>query len=296
MPTQQGDKHHYIPKFYLKQWVNRADPKRKLCEFSRPYKTVVPRRTDPDGTGYERGLYSFANLPAPAADMVEKKLLLRSDDFASRALQRMLVDDLNFDQDTKSAWSRFLMSLFHRNPERIAYLRNQINEDYPRYIASIREKYEVIRDPQNPRTYDEFEASVGIADKERMNLRLLMMIMNSESVGFELNNMVWGVIQFPHLRHSLLTSDRPLVMTNGIKHDNSFIILPIAPDRIFFAARSRNVANRIAELCKNESTAIKLNDRIVSQAHRYVYGRDDKQMRFVVNRFGQKLLSTPMFE
>jgi hypothetical protein len=60
---KEGDKHHYIPKFYLKQWVNPADPNRELCEFSRPYKIVKPRRTDPDGTGYQRGLYTF---PKPA--------------------------------------------------------------------------------------------------------------------------------------------------------------------------------------------------------------------------------------
>jgi hypothetical protein len=46
-----GDKHHYIPKFYLKQW---AVLDGKLCEFRKPYKTVVDRMTDPDGTGYVR--------------------------------------------------------------------------------------------------------------------------------------------------------------------------------------------------------------------------------------------------
>ncbi|WP_354002189.1 DUF4238 domain-containing protein [uncultured Reyranella sp.] len=34
-------KHHYIPVFYLKSWIGTDG---KLCEFSRPHKTVVDRR------------------------------------------------------------------------------------------------------------------------------------------------------------------------------------------------------------------------------------------------------------
>jgi hypothetical protein len=122
------------------------------------------------------------------------------------------------------------------------------------------------------------------------------MILDSKDVGTELNRMFWGVIQFHRLRHPLLTSDRPLIMTNGIKHSHGHIILPISPDRIFFAARSQKVGSEIDRLCKIETTSVGFNDRIVSQARRYVYGTDDRQLRFVSNRFGRQLLSTPMFE
>jgi hypothetical protein len=54
-----AQKHHYIPKFYLKQW---AGPDGRICEFSRPHKEVKPRMVFPDGTGYERGLYTFPEL------------------------------------------------------------------------------------------------------------------------------------------------------------------------------------------------------------------------------------------
>ena len=52
----EGDKHHFIPKFYLKRW---AGSDRRLCEFTKPYNPVVARMTYPDGTGYVRGLYKF---------------------------------------------------------------------------------------------------------------------------------------------------------------------------------------------------------------------------------------------
>lgn len=53
-------KHHYIPVFYSKRWTGQDG---RLCEYSRPYKVVKPRRTFPDGTGYARGLYTLPDAP-----------------------------------------------------------------------------------------------------------------------------------------------------------------------------------------------------------------------------------------
>jgi Protein of unknown function (DUF4238) len=60
--SRSDQKHHYTPVFYLKRWANTDG---RLCEFSRPHKLVQPRRTNPDGTGYFRGLYTLDGL-APA--------------------------------------------------------------------------------------------------------------------------------------------------------------------------------------------------------------------------------------
>ena len=264
---KEGDKHHYIPKFYLKQW---AGSDGRLCEFSMPYDTVKPKRVHPEGTGYEPDLYNFNTLPAPARDTIEKRLFLVADDWASKALQRILVGDLNLDRDTRSGWSRFIMSLFHRNPERIAYLRKQVAEEFPVFVEGLRVDFEKTRDRNDHRTYEEFRASLGPADIERMNLRFPRMILDSPSVGGEINSMEWGTLQFHRLAFPLLTSDRPLVMTNGIKHDHGHIIVPISPDQIFFAARSKKVVEHFDRICKMPGTAAAFNDRIVSQARRFV--------------------------
>jgi hypothetical protein len=36
-----------------------------------------------------------------------------------------------------------------------------------------------------------------------------------------------------------------------------------------------------------------VNDAVASQAHTYVYGKDDTQLRFVVNRFGKAPIRSP---
>jgi len=134
-----AQKHPYIPVFYLKQW---AGPDGRLCEFRRPYKEVKPRMTHPDGTGYVRGLYTFGDLPPGTADFLEQRFLLRADDRAYAALCLLLADNVDFDNDTKSAWSRFLMTLFHRNPERIAHLKTSLTTNLPAELEKYRPTYE----------------------------------------------------------------------------------------------------------------------------------------------------------
>ena len=85
-------------------------------------------------------------------------------------------------------------------------------------------------------------------------------------------------------------------MTNGIKHDHGHIIIPISTDQIFFAARSKGVGEHMAGLCKIPGTAAALNDRIVAQAKKFVYGLDDGMLQFVSERFGRQWPSTPMPE
>jgi len=49
---KEGEKHHYIPQFYLKQWTG-VD--RRLCEYSRPYDRLKTRRRFPSECKLEKG-------------------------------------------------------------------------------------------------------------------------------------------------------------------------------------------------------------------------------------------------
>ena len=73
----------------------------------------------------------------------------------------------------------------------------------------------------------------------RLKLELLQMNMDSEFLGTALNRMQWAVIHFDEAHHLLLTSDRPIVMTNGLAHATSHIVMPISPRRIFVADNNR---------------------------------------------------------
>jgi hypothetical protein len=80
----KGQKHHYIPVFYLRQWMG---ARQTVCEFSRPYDRVKTRFPHPDGTGYVRGLYAIDDLDANVANAIEDMFLKPSDGMAAEALR-----------------------------------------------------------------------------------------------------------------------------------------------------------------------------------------------------------------
>ena len=109
LAPNKGQKHHYVPVFYLSQW---AGPDGRLCEFCRRYRGIEARPTFPDGTGYLRGLNTFSRLPPRLADFLENSFFQKVDNDAALVLQELLKDKLPTDRSSTSAWSRFLMTLF----------------------------------------------------------------------------------------------------------------------------------------------------------------------------------------
>src|SRR5258708_5618558 len=76
--------HHFVPVFYLRQWA----PTGNLIEYSRPKGQVFRKVVAPRGTGYERDLYSFSDLPADIAQFLESVFLSQNDYKASRAMRK----------------------------------------------------------------------------------------------------------------------------------------------------------------------------------------------------------------
>lgn len=152
MAKQQ--KHHYVPSFYTKRWAA-ADG--KLIEYRLGYQgQIFLRRTHPDGTGYFRGLNTIDRLPPEIANFIEDQFLQRADDLACQALDHLLAGTLNANIDIKSGWTRFLISLLHRPPERIRYLKAIIEEKFAPILESLREGYPTRRGPNDPPTFDEY--------------------------------------------------------------------------------------------------------------------------------------------
>src|SRR5580700_5926749 len=99
----KGQKHHYIPVFYLRQWTG---AKGQLCEFSKPYDEVKPRRTHPDGTAYVRGLNTVPGMAPEDADFLETYFFKKTDDDAAGALRILLAEHpWKFTDKEQSGWS-----------------------------------------------------------------------------------------------------------------------------------------------------------------------------------------------
>jgi hypothetical protein len=120
----------------------------------------------------------------------------------------------------------------------------------------------------------------------------LQTIMDSKLVGEHLNGMAWEIVCLQS-SHSLLTSDRPLVMTNGISGPGKHLGVPIGPRLLFIAADDPAEVQRLARQ-DHDALAMVTNDRVVRQARKFVWGIDDSHLRFVERRLGEMLPSSPM--
>ena len=117
----EGEKHHYIPAFYLKQWAG-ADG--RLCQYSRPYVQVKPKRVHPDGTGYVRGLYAIDDTDPAIVNAVEAMFLKPSDGLAHEALLNLLREKPFPKPQMRTSWSRFVLSLMIRTQRRLQFMKD----------------------------------------------------------------------------------------------------------------------------------------------------------------------------
>jgi hypothetical protein len=169
-------------------------------------------------------------------------------------------------------------------------LTNQIVNYYPSYMEELRRAV----DTGDADAIEEFRAELSEERLERLKLQLLQMNMDSEFLGTALNRMQWAVIHFDETHHMLLTSDRPIVVTNGLAHADSHIVMPISPRRIFIAANNQETVKNLHDMAKAGGIAQRLNNRMARQARRYVYGVDDSALQFIEPRLGQKAQWSPL--
>jgi hypothetical protein len=288
-------KHHYIPVFYLKQWTG-ADG--RLCEFSKPRDQVKARRVHPDATGYVHGLNRIPGLPAHEADFLESYFFRIADNFASLALRILLSGGpvLNFSQDVKSGWSRFITSLVMRNPESVERSMAAARALYQQARPELEADYGQHRQPTDPPTHEEYAAIHSPNPAGRAGAVLLQTVIDSPMIGRWINNMRWIVLRAHCPNFTLLTSDRPVVMTNGLNRDDSQIILPISPYHVFVATNTAQTERYIEDVFARGQMIQQINERVALQARKYVYALSDAQLCFVSKRLGQKYTSNPLEE
>jgi hypothetical protein len=286
-------RHHYIPVFYLKRWAR--DSKGRLCEFSNPYDRVKPRRTHPDGTGYVDGLNTVEGLPLPEARYLEDVFFKIADDGAAQALKMLLTQPpWNFSAKIRSAWSRFIMSLVVRNPEGLAKYKQAAAAVFQEALPRIEAIYAKEHGPNDPPTYAEYAQLHGPNPAARTIVRFIQRLSDNEPLGRQINAMRWTVLSHKNPIFDLLTSDRPMLMTDGLGPPAGQIIMPISPFHIFLATNNVRTENEIRSLWRDRKGISRINDRIASQSRKYVWATDDKQLAFVSKRLGRAITADPL--
>ncbi len=283
MPTksQQPSRHHYIPVFYLKRWAGKDG---RVCEFSKPYKNLVkPRRTSPSGTGFVDRLYELPGVSDDQKQAIERYFMSPADTAAADALEHLhSIPQKKWNVRKRSAWSRFIVSMLLRNPEELRRFEEYYKEDVGSVTDDLEEQYQNRRSEDQPATFAEYMRAIDPAYLSRTILTTITKLIDNPNVGEYINNMLWGVINCEASSYDLLTSDRPVVMTNGLNYDYSYIVMPIGRRKIFYATKTLDMATQLKKTPTNELVR-NLNFTVVGQAKKYVYAADDQQLRFVQN-------------
>lgn len=296
MSEQKGPKlpkHHYIPVFYLKQWANANG---RLIEYSKPYRQVEARPTSPKGTGYVRGLYRLPNVAEEKAELVETAYMKVVDDAAAKALQVILgntTDISHLSQLMMRDWARFLHCLMLRNPEYVSAMSRLLSENVGDYVDEIKDRYLTERAPSDPETFEEYKKQFLTNPLNTFAPRIINRIVDNPNIIRHMCSMRWHVITFSHSRNLLLTSDRLIIMTNGLGNPGAHLALPISPTQLFVACNDQHAYMSIRRQPGRDLIRTS-NTKVLEQARKYAYGFSDADISFVRRHFGKQIPANPL--
>ncbi|OHC64429.1 MAG: hypothetical protein A2040_02005 [Rhodocyclales bacterium GWA2_65_19] len=278
----EPDKHHYLPVFYLSRW-SRLDG--RVIRYYRPYRAVVASPIAPKETGYERGLYRLEGYAPDVQNTIEKKFMARVvDDPAAHALDTLIKgDNSKLTPEHRQAWTRFVVSLHARNPGKVEHITSQADHELRQSLLTDPGEYEAIRGVDDPPTLVQWVEQNAPKILNNFGKQLLPGIITHPPIVDAIIRMHWWTIDIADSFPDLLTCDRPVYMSHGVMDDRCLIALPLSPRFVFIATRSQSTFERV--MARGiKSIAELINESMVMQAEKYVYGAHDRHLHFVENR------------
>jgi hypothetical protein len=213
----------------------------------------------------------FRSIDQNASDVLDK--------IESNSIHALTMDD-------RSKWSVFIISLMQRNPEKIAELSVKSKAVLDSLMAELRETYQSRKSANDPTTFGEFLENAKTSGFFERADKLLIQdaILIPASIN-ALQSFCWTIYTFTFDNPKLLTSDRPVMMCNGLGRVGGHIAIPLGPRRVFLATQTAEIADRIVS---DPRLAPNFNDRVARQAQTYVYGVNEDQIGFVEPRLRRK--------
>jgi hypothetical protein len=281
----EPDKHHYLPVFYLKQWANTEG---RVVRYYRAHREVVADLIAPKNTGYERGLYRLAGYPVDQSNAIEKTFMAPLvDNQAALALHVLIERDLTkLTVELRQAWTRFVMSLHVRHPARVEQITQEAAQHLRQRLLMDPQEYDAVRGANDPPTLLEWVEQNAPALLDNYGKQLLPGIITHQPSGNAIIRMTWWTVGVTQDFPDLVTSDRPVYMSHGVADERCFIALPLSPRFIFCATRDPATFDSVMGQ-GIEAVTESLNGLLVTQADKFVYGANDRHLRFVENRLAR---------
>lgn len=234
-----------------------------IWEFVRvgPQRELHARYRHPSATGYALDLYTIPNRAPKEAAEIETKLLQVIDDRGAKAVSMAERNEAAGPAD-KAGLVQFMLSMLHRSPDRIDYLEKRLTKDLAESPLFEGEDPAVFR-------AGALDVFVDLVQSDLMINRMMQMSI--------------FVINLGETAHDLLTSDSPLMMSNGMAHKDAFVMLPTGPRTIIMLTENKSLPDH---LVGHDGKVLPkaINDAVVVQAKKLVFATDKRQARFVDNR------------
>jgi hypothetical protein len=207
----------------------------------------------------------------------------RVDHEAARALDAFINGQGPFTNELISGWSRFLMSLLRRQPAKIQALWNEARIEFERSI-NTRYSREKFRDYKESRlqSYDEYIAEHREEIIGQLFVRVLRIAIDSQNIGSFLNAMHKTIYTIREIdQRVFLTSDNPLIMSNGLADPNMYIAIPITPKKLFIASHQAPINQMIVSDLESHTMIAAINEMVVRNAYQFVYAEADTHRAFI---------------
>jgi hypothetical protein len=276
-----ADAHHYIPKFYTKRWTTNG----LLTIYERTENGLRIREGSPKSTGYLSKLYSMNRVPPEEQADIEKEFFAPADTLAEKAMHALTNGRAIYKDSFREAWAKYVVGLLIRCPEDLALMR----ENWLNYVVDVPPHWELAyaetRQPGEPATLADKIKLMTPGDEERSMFRAYLDLFNHQNVLNFVKKMRWCVRDVSGASLKLLTSDRPVIRTNGLKQAGGHIALAIGPTKLFLAARDILSMHELQKMTPN-AVVRNYNKQVVEGSGGFVYAADRSQTSFVERWIG----------
>lgn len=291
-------KHHYIPQFYLEPWVNR-DLDNKLLEYRRLQlpREQLPRleikRRGKMETGWAENLYRIPGASKETQQNVEKIFMGAVDTKAAQARDMMLAGNVPVDPEIRHGWARFLLSLIIRTPEAVQAFKKKVRSDFLNPDPEFQGRYDAARRDGWPATLEEYLLDRSPHMAERTAVIMITRLIQNQNVLRLMTRAEWWILDTSSKKTKILSSDHPLIMSNGLGRVDGHLAIPLSPRLVFVAVMNRDFGahmrrTALSKLIRN------INDAVIGQGRRSVYAYDDESTREVKRRMGKRDYMMPL--
>jgi hypothetical protein len=282
--SNASEAHHYIPKFYLKGFM---DKDHELWVYEK--NATAPRRSTPKMEGHRENYYTFDDFGLP--DSSTERMLSRTESLAAPIFKKLANPQFEITNEQREMLYSFIALMFVRVPAYREYI-NKIASDCAKRISQEQARdrdsfYAFIRryEAQTGQTLGDLEELRRFAASDNYTV-------TQRSVGFNLL-LTFGSF-FPiaklletEFRHDLyyspqsspfLTCDNPIATIEpqgdgtaragvGFSRPGTQIVYPLNKRSCVILSRGA----RGEKISVNEKRVRMINDAIMAYAQRYVY-------------------------